>query len=75
MVNPRVAHPFSMDKLWVAHPLRGLQGVGFPRLSPSWVFCYPSPTYDDADRLTAVTDPPNNTTQYAYDTESNLTTR
>ena len=75
MVNPRVAHPFSMDKLWVAHPLRGLQVVGFPDSRPRGFFCYPSPPYDDADRLTAVTDPANNTTQYAYDTESDLTTR
>jgi YD repeat-containing protein len=29
-------------------------------------------TYDDADRLIAVTDPANNSTQYAYDTEDNL---
>jgi RHS repeat-associated protein len=29
-------------------------------------------TYDDADRLTAVTDPASHTTQYAYDTEDNL---
>ncbi|MGA8367911.1 MAG: hypothetical protein ACLQMT_13380 [Candidatus Acidiferrales bacterium] len=29
--------------------------------------------YDDADRLTSVTDAANNTTQYAYDTENNLT--
>ena len=29
-------------------------------------------TYDDAERLTAVTDPANTTTQYFYDTENNL---
>ena len=30
--------------------------------------------YDDADRLTSVTDAANNLTTYGYDTESNLTT-
>ena len=34
----RVAHPFSVDKPWVAHPLRGLRGVGFPDSRPRGFF-------------------------------------